>query len=61
MQNVDVTNRFAENDDGKPHVYSVQSSAFSSSSNVNGKETAVRKAHTRVNNDGKVTEYEVHN
>lgn len=61
--NVNVVNRFADagTNDGKPHFVSVSSTSYSTSSNVNGKETNQRGAETVVNKDGKVTSYKVRN
>ncbi|GBP48525.1 hypothetical protein EVAR_38497_1 [Eumeta japonica] len=62
VPNVDVTSRVADQgDDNGGHFYSVQSSSYATSSNVNGKEENRRGAVTRVNKDGKVTEYKVGN
>lgn len=60
-RNVNVMNRFADTANAKPggQFYSVSSSSFSSSSNLNGQEQSRRSAETVVNNNGQVTKYKV--
>ncbi|RVE54484.1 hypothetical protein evm_000969 [Chilo suppressalis] len=57
--NVNVVNRFADVGSPGNGFYSVSSSSFSSSSDVNGKKSNHRQAETIVNNNGHVTEYKV--
>ncbi|XP_050674336.1 uncharacterized protein LOC126971863 isoform X4 [Leptidea sinapis] len=61
MRNIDVTNRFNEPSGGNNKFYSVSSSSYSSSSNLDGQVKNLRGAETTVNNNGKVTKYRVQN
>ncbi|XP_046978094.1 uncharacterized protein LOC124543813 isoform X3 [Vanessa cardui] len=60
LPNVDVTSRGAEADNGNPNFVSVSSSSYASSANIDGKVTGMRGSETVVNENGKVTKYEVH-
>ncbi|CAK1544501.1 unnamed protein product [Leptosia nina] len=58
MKNVDISNRFND-EPGNNKFYSVSSSSYSSSSNLNGQPKNSRGAETVVNNNGKITKYRV--
>ncbi|XP_023944154.2 uncharacterized protein LOC112050194 isoform X1 [Bicyclus anynana] len=62
IPNVNVVERFNDeersNNPGK--FYSVSSSSFASSSNIDGKVAGHREAETVVNDNGKITKYKVH-
>ncbi|XP_050344253.1 uncharacterized protein LOC126769463 isoform X2 [Nymphalis io] len=60
LANVDVTSTLGESDNRNPNFMSVSSSSFASSSNRDGKVTGVRGAETVVNDNGKITKYQVH-
>ncbi|XP_039753357.1 uncharacterized protein LOC120628800 isoform X1 [Pararge aegeria] len=62
IPNVDVTNRFnnVERSNSPGKFYSVSSSSFASSSNLNGKAGGHREAETVVNDNGRITKYKVH-
>ncbi|XP_064076663.1 uncharacterized protein LOC113401062 isoform X2 [Vanessa tameamea] len=60
LPNVDVTNRAAETDRSNPNFVSVSSSSYASSANIDGKVSGMRGSETVVNENGKVTKYEVH-
>ncbi|KAL0901815.1 hypothetical protein ABMA27_006983 [Loxostege sticticalis] len=59
--NVNVMNRFSDNTGPGGKFYSVSSSSYSSSSNVNGRQETKKGAETLVNNNGVVTHYKVQN
>lgn len=60
MKNVNVVNRFSDaTKGGNGGYYSVSSSSYSSSSDINGRRKAHRGAETVVNNNGEVTQYKV--
>ncbi|KAL4713913.1 hypothetical protein ACJJTC_015567, partial [Scirpophaga incertulas] len=60
VPNVNVMTRFADaNNPGDGGFYSVSSSSFVSSSNIDGKEQSHRKAETMVNRNGQITKYKV--
>ncbi|XP_047546117.1 uncharacterized protein LOC125077996 isoform X5 [Vanessa atalanta] len=60
LPNVDVTSRAAETDSSNPNFVSVSSSSYASSANIDGKVSGMRGSETVVNENGKVTKYEVH-
>ena len=60
MPNIDVT-QFSDTPRSGNGFYSVSSTSYSSSSNLNGKEENSRGGETVVNDNGKVTKYKLNN